>query len=125
MSACTFFGHHDCPSSIKPKLREVLVDLIENHAVDMFYVGQQGVYDANKTVTLQETSVGTFEFPKNSSSPSHQRCVYIPVETKDGTYTLTLTFTATKADGTALTEMKTSTITVKGSMYEDDFTGDS
>ena len=46
MSACTFFGHHDCPSSIKPKLREVLIDLIENHAVDMFYVGQQGVYDA-------------------------------------------------------------------------------
>ena len=79
----------------------------------------------NKTVTLQETSVGTFEFPKNSSSPSRQRCVYIPVETKDGTYTLTLTFTATKADGTALTETKTSTITVKGSMYEDDFTGDS
>ena len=79
----------------------------------------------NKTVTLQETSSGTFEFPKNSSSPSRQRCVYIPVETKDGTYTLTLTFTATKADGTALTEMKTSTITVKGSMYEDDFTGDS
>ena len=79
----------------------------------------------NKTVTLQETSSGTFEFPKNSSSPSFQRCVYIPVETRDGTYTLTLTFTATKADGTALTETKTSTITVKGSMYEDDFTGDS
>ena len=34
--ACTFFGHRDCPSSIKPRLREVLIDLIENHAVDMF-----------------------------------------------------------------------------------------
>ena len=45
MSACTFFGHRDCPSSIKPKLREVLIDLIENHAVDMFYVGQQGAFD--------------------------------------------------------------------------------
>lgn len=44
MSACTFFGHRDCPSSIKPKLREVLIDLIENHAVDMFYVGQQGAF---------------------------------------------------------------------------------
>ena len=43
--ACTFFGHYDCPSSIKPKLREVLIDLIENHAVDMFYVGQQGAFD--------------------------------------------------------------------------------
>ena len=44
--ACTFFGHHDCPSSIKPKLREILIDLIENHAVNMFYVGQQGAFDA-------------------------------------------------------------------------------
>ena len=31
--ACTFFGHSDCPSSIKPKLREVLIDLIESHTV--------------------------------------------------------------------------------------------
>ena len=45
MSTCTFFGHRDCPSSIKPKLREVLIDLIENHAVDMFYIGQQGAFD--------------------------------------------------------------------------------
>ena len=52
--ACTFFGHHDCPSSIKPKLREVLIDLIENHAVDMFYVGQQGVYDAIVRSVLKE-----------------------------------------------------------------------
>ncbi len=43
--ACTFFGHRDCPSSIKPKLREVLIDLIANHDVDMFYVGQQGTFD--------------------------------------------------------------------------------
>lgn len=54
MSACTFFGHHDCPSSIKPKLRKVLIDLIENHAVDMFYVGQQGVYDAIVRSVLKE-----------------------------------------------------------------------
>ncbi len=45
MSACTFFGHRDCPSSIKPKLREVLIDLIDNYAVDLFYVGQQGAFD--------------------------------------------------------------------------------
>lgn len=46
MSACTFFGHRDCPETIKPKLREVLVDLITNHNVDMFYVGYQGQFDA-------------------------------------------------------------------------------
>lgn len=36
MSACTFFGHRDCPSSIKSKLRKVLIDLIESHAVDLY-----------------------------------------------------------------------------------------
>lgn len=54
MSACTFFGHHDCLSSIKPKLREVLIDLIENHAVDMLYVGQQGAYDGIVRSVLKE-----------------------------------------------------------------------
>ena len=46
MLACTFFGHRDCPETIKPRLREVLVDLITNHGVDMFYVGNQGQFDA-------------------------------------------------------------------------------
>ena len=46
MAVCTFFGHRECPDTIKPKLREVLVDLIENHGVDMFYVGNQGQFDA-------------------------------------------------------------------------------
>lgn len=54
MSACTFFGHRDCPSSIKPKLREVLIDLIEKHAVDMFYVGQQGAFDGIVHSVLKE-----------------------------------------------------------------------
>ena len=46
MANCTFFGHRDCPETIKPKLREVIVDLITNHDVDMFYVGNQGQFDA-------------------------------------------------------------------------------
>ena len=54
MSACTFFGHRACPSSIKPKLREVLIDLIENHTVDMFYVGQQGAFDSMVRSVLKE-----------------------------------------------------------------------
>ena len=54
MSACTFFGHRDCPSSIKPKLRDVLINLIENHAVDMFYVGQQGAFDGIVRSVLKE-----------------------------------------------------------------------
>ena len=46
MICCTFFGHRACSERIKPKLRAVLVDLITNHGVDMFYVGHQGQFDA-------------------------------------------------------------------------------
>ncbi len=46
MAVCTFFGHRDCPDAVEPKLREVLIDLITNHGVDMFYVGNQGWFDA-------------------------------------------------------------------------------
>ena len=51
---CTFFGHRDCPCSIQSKLREVLIDLIENYAVDMFYVGQQGAFDGLVRSVLKE-----------------------------------------------------------------------
>ncbi len=57
MSACTFFGHRDCPSLIKPMLREVLIGLIENHSVDMFYVGQQGTFDGIVRSVLKELLV--------------------------------------------------------------------
>lgn len=54
MSVCTFFGHRDCPASVKPKLKAVLVDLIENHAVDTFYIGNQGAFDSHARLALQE-----------------------------------------------------------------------
>lgn len=79
----------------------------------------------NKSVTLQETSNGVFAFPVNAASPTGSRCVYIPVETSDGTYTLTITVTAKNAAGEVLTETKTATAVVKGNMYQDDFTADS
>ena len=54
MSACTFFGHRDCPMSIKPKLRAVVVKLIEQPGVDRFYVGRQGAFDAMARSVLRE-----------------------------------------------------------------------
>ena len=54
MSVCTFFGHRDCPASIRPKLRAVLVELIERHGVDTFYVGRQGAFDAMARGVLRE-----------------------------------------------------------------------
>ena len=54
MAACTFFGHRDCLDTIKPKLKETLIDLITKHSVDMFYVGHQGQFDAMVRGTLRE-----------------------------------------------------------------------
>ena len=54
MAVCTFFGHRECPDTIKPRLREILVDLIANHGVDIFYVGNQGRFDAIVRSMLRE-----------------------------------------------------------------------
>lgn len=54
MANCTFFGHRECSDSIKVKLREVLIDLITNHDVDMFYVGNRGRFDAIVRSLLRE-----------------------------------------------------------------------
>ena len=43
---CTFFGHRDAPTEICVLLEDVLIDLIENQEVDMFYVGNQGRFDS-------------------------------------------------------------------------------
>lgn len=45
MAVCTFFGHRNTPFSIQHKLEEVLIDLIENKEVNIFYVGNQGHFD--------------------------------------------------------------------------------
>ena len=54
MASCTFFGHRECPGAIKVRLRETLNDLITNHDVDMFYVGNQGRFDAIVRSILRE-----------------------------------------------------------------------
>lgn len=54
MVVCTFFGHRDCPETIKPYLREVLIDLTTNNGVDTFYVGNQGRFDVTVRSVLRE-----------------------------------------------------------------------
>ena len=54
MSACTFFGHRDCPSSIKEKLHEKIERLISHHRVNTFYVGTHGNFDRMAYATLVE-----------------------------------------------------------------------
>ncbi len=46
MKSCTFFGHRDTPESIRYDLKQVLIDLIENKGVSVFYVGHNGKFDS-------------------------------------------------------------------------------
>lgn len=54
MPVCTFFGHRDCPETIRDKLRKALVELIEAEGVDVFYVGNHGAFDAMVRRQLRE-----------------------------------------------------------------------
>lgn len=54
MSACTFFGHRDCPASIRSSLRAVLIHLIETEGVTSFFVGNQGAFDAAAQSVLRD-----------------------------------------------------------------------
>lgn len=60
MASCTFFGHRDCPAIIKQNLRKVIIDLIEHHSVDMFYVGNEGAFDRLARSVLRELAM---EYP--------------------------------------------------------------
>ena len=42
---CTFFGHKDAPTTAGNLLLPVLIDLIENKNVTLFYVGNNGNFD--------------------------------------------------------------------------------
>ena len=54
MAACTFFGHRDCPSSVKESLYTAVEWLICNQRVDTFYVGTQGSFDRMAYAALVE-----------------------------------------------------------------------
>ncbi len=50
---CTFFGHRDAPQQIQPNLEKILISLIENNQVNVFYVGNQGNFDSMVRKTLK------------------------------------------------------------------------
>jgi len=51
---CCFFGNRDAPKEIKPALKQVVIDLIENKKVDTFYVGNYGNFDFLVKEALKE-----------------------------------------------------------------------
>lgn len=57
---CVFFGHRDCPETIRPALRQLVVELIEEWEVDRFYLGRQGNFDRLARAVLRDVSA---EYP--------------------------------------------------------------
>ena len=53
---CTFVGHRNVHKEIEPILKSTLIDLIENHDVTTFYVGNQGGFDYLVKTVLKELS---------------------------------------------------------------------
>lgn len=79
---CAFFGHRDCPDSIKSKLFETIKSQIEQ-GTTQFYVGNNGKFDAMVLSCLRELkkeypeihyTVVLAYIPKNSG-------IYQPEET--------------------------------------------
>lgn len=77
------------------------------------------------SATLEKGSDGKWHFPVNPESVTGARKIYIPVETLDGVYYVYFWAEAKDSDGNVVkSDMITVRIVVKGTMYEDDFTGD-
>ncbi|MBE6707792.1 MAG: DUF1273 domain-containing protein [Ruminococcaceae bacterium] len=49
---CVFFGHRNTPESIRPVLKETLINLIKS-GITFFYVGHQGNFDKMVREELQ------------------------------------------------------------------------
>ncbi len=56
MKTCTFFGHRIAADSLKPALRQAIIELIEKEEVFNFYVGAQGKFDLMAANVLKELS---------------------------------------------------------------------
>ena len=56
MKSCTFFGHSDTSYEIKPHLTKILIELIENDGVALFYMGNHGAFDYISRNILKELS---------------------------------------------------------------------
>lgn len=54
MAVCTFFGHKECPEEIKPLIQNRIEDLIQEHCVDTFYVGNEGQFDTYVHIILKK-----------------------------------------------------------------------
>lgn len=74
---CTFFGHRDAPGEIRDKIKEAMINLIEQENVTEFYVGDKGSFDRMSLSVLKELA---------AAYPQIKYCVvyaYIPNEGRE------------------------------------------
>ena len=76
MSICTFFGHRDCPETVKGDLHRAIEDLIAQ-GVDTFYVGNQGQFDTYARSILRQLQ---------DKYPIHYTVVLSHLPTEKGDY---------------------------------------
>ena len=56
-NSCCFFGNRDAMDSIRSKLKEEIIRLIEEHGVNDYYVGNQGGFDSLVLSVMKELTV--------------------------------------------------------------------
>ena len=56
-NSCCFVGHRDAMDSIRSKLKEEIIRLIEEHGVNDYYVGNQGGFDSLVLSVMKELTV--------------------------------------------------------------------
>lgn len=82
---CTLFGHRDAPETIKSNLKTILIDLIENKNVNIFYVGNNGSFDRITRALLKELK-------KTYKINYYVVLAYIPQKRDDEDYTDSIYF---------------------------------
>ena len=82
---CTLFGHRNAPQTIKETLKTIILDLIENKNIDMFYIGNNGAFDRMARELLKE-------FKKTYKINYFVVLAYIPQKTDNEDYTDTVYF---------------------------------
>ncbi len=65
---CTFFGHKDAPSEIKPKIRSAIISLLDAYSDVHFEVGNSGAFDRMVINELESINANyrviLYDYPK-------------------------------------------------------------
>ena len=74
MSACTFFGHGDCPETKYSNILQAIQNLIKEKNITTFYVGTQGNFDS---LVYRALCCLRADYPQISNQWMIERSVYV------------------------------------------------